>query len=287
MRDAERDEISVRKDVVYAVHEGVELTGTLYRPKGAGPFPALVALHGGGWRIASPLVYQYLGPWLASHGYVVFAPVYRVGAPGRKVYPQAVHDVRAAVQFMKGKAADFGIAAERIALMGESAGGHLASLVALAGEEASLRESAPAGEFSHLSTRVKAAVTVYGVHDLVQQWRHDLVTRLGDQQIVPLFLGTSPAQDRRLCFEASPISHAIEKNNGTAFLVVWGTADDIVDYKTQSEPFVEALKQAQAFVRTVVVADAPHYWLGDPLDEPGSHSALLAPRLLRFLRTKL
>lgn len=281
------EEVTIRTAVPYAAHDGETLTGTLYSPKGDGPFPAIVALHGGGWRIATPTVYQYLGPWLAQRGYVVFAPVYRLATPGKKSYPEAVHDVRAAVQFVKGNAADLHVAAERVALMGESAGGHLASLVALAGDEPALMESAPDGAFRRLSTRVKAAITVYGVHDLVAQWRHDLPVRLGDQQLVPLFLGTSPAQDRRLCFEASPISHAVEKNNGAAFLVAWGTADDIVDCRTQSEPFVEALKQAKFYVRTVGVTGAPHYWLGDPLTEEGSYSGFLAPRLLRFLQTKL
>lgn len=284
---SQSEDATVETGIVYATRDGQSLTGTLYRPAGAGPFPAIVALHGGGWRMASPITYQYLGPWLARRGYLVFAPVYRVAKPGRKTFPDAVHDVRAAVQFVKGRASDLRVAPDRVALMGESAGGHLAALVALVGDESSLRESAPAGEYAHLSTRVKAAVTVYGVYDLVQQWRHDLLTRMGDQQIVPLFLGTSPAQDRRLYFEASPLSHAIEKNNATAFLVAWGTADDVVDFRTQGEPFVEALKQAQAYVRTVVVADAPHYWLGDPIAEEGSHAAFFAHRLLRFLAAKL
>jgi dipeptidyl aminopeptidase/acylaminoacyl peptidase len=83
------------------------------------------------------------------------------------------------------------------------------------------------------------------------------------------------------------LSHVVEKNNGAAFLVAWGTADDVVDFRAQAEPFVEALKQVGAFVRTVVVTDAPHYWVGDPLDEPGSYSAFFAHRLLRFLRAKL
>lgn len=281
------DEVIIKTRVTYAVHDGEALTGTLYSPKGEGPYPAIVALHGGGWRLASPTVYQHLGPWLARRGYLVFAPVYRVARIGKSTYPDAVHDVRAAVQFLKGRAVELGVAVERIALMGESAGGQLAALVALAGDEPALAQSAPAGEFSRLSTRVKAAITAYGVYDLVQQWRHDLLTRLGDQQIVQLFLGKSPPQDRRLYFEASPISHVIEKNNGTAFLVAWGALDDIVDPKTQAEPFVEALKQAQVFVRSVALPDAAHYWMGDPIEEYNSHSAFFAARLLRFLKGRL
>ncbi|PKB68853.1 MAG: hypothetical protein BZY81_00400 [SAR202 cluster bacterium Io17-Chloro-G4] len=77
------------------------------------------------------------------------------------------------------------------------------------------------------------------------------------------------------------------ENNHTAFLVVWGTEDDIVNTPAQSEVFVNALKQAGFYVRTVIVPGASHFWMWDPLDEPASHTAFLAPRLLRFLRERL
>src|SRR4051794_2703950 len=95
---------SVEKNVVYATHDGEQLKGTLYRPAGEGPFPAIVALHGGGWRQASPVVYQYLGPWLAERGYVVFAPVYRSARAGAPTYSKGGDDGRAALQFVKGAA---------------------------------------------------------------------------------------------------------------------------------------------------------------------------------------
>ncbi len=88
-------------------------------------------------------------------------------------------------------------------------------------------------------------------------------------------------------FDASPLSHVSAKNNATAFLLAWGTADDIVDHEEQSGAFLEALKQAGHYVRTVVLPGAPHFWIGDPLDEPGSHSGFFAARLLRFLQAKL
>ena len=168
-------QVQIEKDVVYATHEGEALKGTLYRPAGAGPFPAIVALHGGGWRQASPTVYQNLGPWLAERGYLVFAPVYRSAKAGAPSYPKAVHDVRAAVQFVKG--AGLGADPARVALMGESAGGHLASLVGLAGEEALFREGQPKSDHSALSSEVKAIISIYGVFDLVAQWKHDLSMR--------------------------------------------------------------------------------------------------------------
>jgi acetyl esterase/lipase len=278
--------VTIRSDIVYAAHDGQDLKGTFYGPAGGEACPVIVALHGGGWRQGSPTVYQHLGPWLAQRGYALFAPVYRSAKAGQPSYPQAVHDVRAAVQFIKGEAAAFGIDASRVALMGESAGGHLAALAALTAKDPALADPR-ANKHGGVDASVKACIPIYGVFDLVRQWQHDLPVRLGDQNIVELFLGTTPARDRRICFDASPISYAVEKNNKTAFLVVWGTQDDVVDPATQSVPFVDALKQASFFVRTVIVEGAPHYWAGDPIDEDFSHPAFFAPRLLRFLKAKL
>jgi acetyl esterase/lipase len=270
---------SERRELEYAVHGGVSLKAHLYSPRGPGKFPAVVAVHGGGWRLANLDNYRYLGPWLAERGYAVLAVTHRLSAPGARVYPEAVQDVRAAVQFVRGKAAELGIDPERIALMGDSSGAHLASLVALAGDQAPFKDGG-------VPTRVKAVVGVYGVYDLVAQWRHDQLAR-PREPIVERFLGVSLIDDRRPYFEASPLSWVSARSNATAFLVVWGTDDDVVDPKQQSAVFLEALKQAGHYVRPVVVAGAPHFWIGDPLDEPGSQSAFLAPRLLRFLQAKL
>src|SRR4051812_38343737 len=108
-----------RRELVYATHAGVPLKAHLYSPGGAGKFPALVAVHGGGWRLANLDNYRYLGPWLAERGYALLAVTHRLSSPGTKVYPEAVHDVRAAVQFARSKAPELGVDPERIALMGD------------------------------------------------------------------------------------------------------------------------------------------------------------------------
>jgi acetyl esterase/lipase len=275
-----------RREIEYAVHGGVSLKGHLYAPRGPGKFPVVIAVHGGGWRLANLDNYRILGPWLAGHGYVVLAVTHRLSKPAEKVYPEAVQDVRAAVQFVKAEAAGLKADPERIALMGDSSGGHLAALVALAGEQALFREGNAADPHGRISTAVKACVPVYAVLDLARQWRHDQISRPRDQ-IVEKFLGASLIDDRRIYFDASPLSHVSAKNNGTAFLLAWGTEDDVVDHKEQSETFLEALKQAGHYVRSVVVAGAPHFWIGDPIDEAGSHSGFFAHRLLRFLQARL
>src|SRR5258705_161052 len=145
----------------YAVHGGVSLKGHFYAPRGPGKFPVVIAVHGGGWRLANLDNYRTLGPWLAGHGYGVLAVTHRLSKPAEKVYPEAVQDVRAAVQFVKAEAVELKADPERIALMGGSSGGHLAALVALAGEHALFREGNAADPHGRISTAVKACVPVY------------------------------------------------------------------------------------------------------------------------------
>ena len=92
--------IEIRKDVEFASHAGESLAGNLYVPKAPGKYPAVIAVHGGGWRLANRDNYRHLGAWLAARGYAVFAVTHRLSKPGRKAYPEAVQDVRAAVQFV-------------------------------------------------------------------------------------------------------------------------------------------------------------------------------------------
>jgi acetyl esterase/lipase len=276
----------IRKNLTYARHDGVDLQGDLYLPAGPGPHPVIVNVHGGYWRRGSRDTFQYWGPYLAQRGYAGFTISYRLTKPGKKTYPEVVHDIRAAVQFMRGSAKDFRLDPDRIALWGNSAGAHLAALVALAGDGPLFAGAYPQDPHAALSTRVKVLIGTYGIYDLLAQWRHSQLGNPGDN-LVESLLGVSPAKDRRIYFDASPISHATYGNNKTAVFLIWGTEDDVVDYKTQSLEFLQALKQAEFQVRPCVVHGAPHYWLSDPIDEPGSHSGFVAPRLLRFLAERL
>src|SRR6202051_2836343 len=73
--------------ITYANHDGVELQGDLYLPKGAKSAPALVAVHGGGWVQGVRAAFQYWGPYLAARGYAVFAISYRLPTQGQTVPP--------------------------------------------------------------------------------------------------------------------------------------------------------------------------------------------------------
>jgi acetyl esterase/lipase len=276
-------QVTTQSDLVYAEHDGTKLVGDLYLPKGRAKAPGLVAIHGGGWQVGNRKFYQYWGPFLARNGYALFAIEYRLGKSG--VYPAAVYDAKAAIQFVRAKAGEFDIDPDRIAVIGDSAGSHLAALLALAGDQftTAYRDDPNAATRAN----VKAVVAFYGVYDMLAQWTHDLTSRPRDN-ITEKFLGISPTENRRIYFDASPISYAVVGQDRPHFLLIHGTNDDIVDPPSQSGAFLTALTQARIFVRRIIIPGAGHFWASDPFEnEPNGYGAMTAPRLLRFLESSL
>jgi acetyl esterase/lipase len=276
-------EVVIRPNLEFIKHDGTNLSGDLYLPKGLDKPPVVIAAHGGGWQAGSRAAYKYWGPFLARNGFAVFSIDYRLGKAG--TYPGSVYDLKAAIQFVRAKAVDLGLDPERIGLMGDSAGAHLAALIALAPDQFT-------GEYrddpnSAVSAEVKAVVGFYGAYDMLAQWQHDQIARPRDQ-IAEKYLGASPTQNRRIYFDASPMSYATIDRNRSRFLLIHGTADDIVDPATQSQAFQNALNQAGIYVRRFVIPGAGHFWAVDPFEgEIGGYGAIAAPTILRFLEGAL
>jgi acetyl esterase/lipase len=296
---AAKYEVTTRPGLVYAEHDGTLLVGDLYLPKGRAKAPALVAMHGGAWRAGNRAFYKYWGSFLARNGYALFSIDYRLGKPG--TYPAAVYDVKAAVQFMRAKAAAFDIDPDRIGLMGDSAGAQLAALLALAGDRfTSAHRDDP---YAATAINVKAVVGFYGIYDMLAQWNHDtllqrrqelLAQRNQDRirrpggNITEEFLGVSPMQNRRIYAESSPTSYATADRKHVRFLLFHGSSDELVDPRSQSGAFLAALTRAGFFARLIMIPGAGHYWASEPFeDAPGSYGAMAAPQLLRFLESSL
>jgi acetyl esterase/lipase len=276
-------QVVTRPNVEFARHNGAALAGDLYLPKGLDQAPIVIAIHGGGWQAGNRSGYKYWGPFLARNGIALFSIDYRLGKPG--TYPGSVYDVKAAIQFVRAKAGELGIDPQRIGLMGDSAGGHLAALVGLAADQFT-------GEYrddpnASTPANVKAVIGFYGVYDMLGQWQHDQIARPRDQ-IAEKYVGTSPMENRRVYFESSPMSYATVDRNRTRFLLIHGTADDVVDPATQSQAFQIALNQAGFAVRHFVIPGAGHFWASDPFEgEIGGYGATAAPTILRFLEGAL
>ena len=241
-------------------------------------------MHGGGWVQGVRTAFQYWGPYLAARGIAVFAISYRLATKG-KTFPQAVQDVLAGVQFVRGKAGEFGIDPARIGLLGASAGGHLAALAALSGKK--FTGGYPQDAFAAVDHRGE------GADRRLRRLRHGGdVDELSDPGRRAITISRNSSARRRwktASFISMPRRSATRLSPTTRSAFFWSPAPRTIwsIRKAQTEPFQLALKQAGFFVRPCIVHGAPHYWMNDPIEEPGSYSGFLAPRLLRFLAEKL
>lgn len=203
--------------------------------------PAVVIIHGGGWTGGDKGAAREfnIGTNLAIRGYVAMSINYVLSTDGKATWPQNLHDCKTAVRWLRKNADRLQIDAEHIGVIGGSAGGHLAAMVALTGPGDGLDPSGPYGEFS---CRVRCAADMYGPAEL-----------LGSRDIA--MLGKSHTEAPELYRAASPVTYS--DSGDPPVLILHGTADRTVDVK-QSETLAAALKVAGVAHELVIVPDAPH-----------------------------
>lgn len=233
--------------VPYAVHPGHRpLLLDLYRPGPTGTgrgAPVVLFLHGGGWRLGDRTVFcPTWRDWrpepftrLVAAGFAVASVDYRLSAEAR--FPAALTDVADAAGWLTTRAAELAVDPDRIVAWGESAGAHLAALLALRPD-----------------SRVAGVVDWYGPADLLTgPGARDAGSREG------LLLGAAPVEVPDLARAASPLAQA--RSGAPAFHIAHGTADRLVPVE-QSRALAAALRAAGVEVELDLVPQADHLWVG-------------------------
>jgi len=168
-RTAAMSQVRVRRNIVYRQVDGVRLVLDVYAPRapapGGAPRRSILYIHGGGWVVGSRRQSPFMMFELAAAGYVVFAIEYR-HAP-RFPLPAAIVDCKAAVAWIRRHAGEYGATPEAT-VVGGSAGGHLASMVALSANDRAFQPG-----FEDADTRVRAAVLFYGLYDFESRVQDD------------------------------------------------------------------------------------------------------------------
>jgi len=222
----------------------------IYTPAGALPArgrPAVLAIHGGGWRGGSKRGYGPMAAALVEHGYVVVAVDYRLSRPGAPSWPANSDDLRAAVRWLRGHAAVYGVDPNRIAVMGASAGGHLAALLATCPEGPSPgSEPRPA-----ISARVQAVIDFYGPSDLPALAAESPYAGAA----LALYLGGGPDDVPDRYEAASPARHVTRDT--PPMLLIHGTDDWNVPLD-QSRRLSAALAAEGVRHRLIIVEGARH-----------------------------
>jgi acetyl esterase/lipase len=281
-----RYEVMTRPGLRVANHDGVELLADAYMPAEPGRYRAFVLLHGGAFTKGARGSYARWGRFLAAHGYVGLAADYRLATATRTAYPEAIYDVKAAVQFLRKSADEFFVDPGRIGAMGGSAGAYLTAMIALTDGDPRFENPYP-DEFDNVSARVDVAVPMAGTFDMLAHWEFDRSHRPPSEQSAEAFLGGTPLSARDRWYEASPIYHASEQRaRGTKWLIAYGTEDDVSPPAEHSIRLADTLKLAGALVRLVPIVGAPHFWyMEGEVDQTNPYAEHMALRLLNFLET--
>jgi len=224
----------------------------------------VVIIHGGGWTGGDKGAAREIniGTNLALNGYVGLSINYVLASTNKAVskatWPQNLHDCMTAVRWLRKNAERLQLDPQRIGVIGGSAGGHLAAMLAVVGDKDGLDPKLPYGEFS---CRVQCAVDLYGPADLSD--RPNLT-----------MLGKSREEAPELYRAVSPVTY-VDKSD-PPILIMHGTADKTVDI-AQSRLFAAKLKEAGARHELVIVEGAPHTFHLQP------KQADLRPKVLGFL----
>ncbi len=255
--------IRVLTGVPYATLPGSRpLELDLYLPHGDAPAPVVVFLHGGGWRTGSR---HAPGPAFAGQSPTPFERVAQAGIAvasvdyrlsGEAVWPAQLHDAKAAVRWLRGRAGELGVDPGRVAAWGESAGGHLAELLGLTAGDAGLEGDVGV---TGPSSAVVAVAAWYAPSD-VSAVASDTGADPADATTrEALLLGAAARDVPEAAAQASPLRHVTAA--APPVLLLHGRADRLFPC-VQSERLAEALRAAGADVELHTYEGADHMWLG-------------------------
>ena len=238
--------VTIEEDVVFGTGGGRDLKCDVYTPPG-GPTsaPAVLLVHGGGWSDGDRKQLRGYGILLGREGYLCVCSEYRLS--GEAKWPAQIHDVKAALRWMRANHADLGIDPERIAIEGNSAGAHLALV---AGGTPNLPDFEGEGGNSGAGTQVSAVISIYGPSDLVGG---------GASEAISSLMGSDTSEDRMRA--ASPLSHVTPDYPPT--MLIHGTADMTVPWQS-SLRMHEALQEAGVPVDVHYFAEQPHAFDSEP-----------------------
>jgi len=237
-------------DVVYARVGEQALALDLHLPHAKARPPLIVWVHGGAWRSGSRKDMP-LGK-LVEDGYAVASVDYRLSTQAK--FPAQIHDLKAALRFLRGHGSEWRLPTTKILIAGDSAGAHLAALVGVSNGQAEL-EGDVGGDRAH-SSDVQGIISFYGGANLTtilkQSTPHGLSVRV---PALNLLLGAQPEDVPALARLASPVFHV--DPHDPPLLLLHGDQDPQMPVN-QSLELCGAYQQAKAPVQLELMHGAAH-----------------------------
>lgn len=226
-------DVDVTRNIVFSKPDGRPLALDLYVPNTANPAPLIVWIHGGGWKIGSK-GFRLLIRDLTRHGFAVASIDYRLSA--RAKWPAQHLDCLEAIEWLRKHGAEYHTDPSRMALSGDSAGGHLAALIGLEQGE----------------PRIRAVLAIYPPTDLVALGE---IFRDNPRNLIVQLFGDSFENTKTVAADASPVNHVAA--NAPPFLFIHGDKDDTVPLD-QSLVLAKLLREKGVESRIIVMKGRGH-----------------------------
>ncbi|MFV2048117.1 alpha/beta hydrolase fold domain-containing protein [Metabacillus sp. YM-086] len=285
-KEIKNDKVEILRDLVYKSVNGNPLFVDLYLPKGSqSSLPVIIWLHGGGWRLGDRNLGPDLSRFFAEKGFAMASIEYRLSTEA--TFPAQIHDVKAAIRWLRSVSDQYGLDPHHIGLWGSSSGGHLASLVATSGVGMLEEENI---ENSEYSCEVQAVVNGYGPIDFLQMDDHreaaDVKSVDPESTLLPEKMLSSSPDSFESLFLGAPINTCPEKVKGAnpisyitkgtpPFFILHGLSDTAVPVH-QSYLLYDALANKGNPVTMITIEGLGHGFLNrDDLDQSGCEIANL------------
>ena len=279
------DRTCTTEDLEYLRHGDRPLLLRLCRPAGAGPFPVIVDLHGGGWGKGDRSECGVRDAVLAEAGIAAAALDFRQAGDG---YPSSSADINYALRWLKANAAELGLDAGRVGILGQSSGGHLAMLAAMRPGDRRYASIALDAGAPGVDATVHCAGLLWPVINPLSRYRHALRSRA--EADPPAWVADIPERHdlywktEEAMAEGNPVL-ALERGERVATppaLWIQGRPDPVHDYRDPDAPvalneperFAAAYREAGGEIELVTV------------DHQARATASLEP-LTKFLRERL
>lgn len=244
--------ISEEKNVVYCTIKERTLKLDLFYPKEGARTKrtAIIFIHGGGWRSGNKAMHYPLLQKLATLGYVCITPEYRLSTEA--LYPAAIHDVKAAIRWVRKNAKQYNIDTDRIVLSGHSAGGELAAFM---GATNGMAQFEGDGCYKDFSSKANAVIDLDGTLAFIhpESGEGDDSKRIS---AATHWFGYSKTENPEVWKQAAPLTHVGKHMPPTQFI-----NSGVARMHAGRDDFIAVLKQHKIYSQVSTLEGSPHSFL--------------------------
>jgi len=254
------DDIRIDTNLVYVSYGKRKLRLDILRPKDTSQnYPAVLLVHGGGWRSGDKFQQLPMAQELASAGFVAATIEYRLSPEA--LYPAAIFDLKSAVRWIRANSPFYCVDTDKIAVLGCSSGGHLVSMLGATNGNQLFEGD---GNYLEYSSNVNAVINIDGILDFTDPAESGKDHDPEKPSVGKLWLGYSYEENPKLWEDVSPINHV--DHNTPPFLFINSSIDR---FHAGRDVLIEKLNRYGTYSEMHTLPDTPHpFWFFHPWFKP-------------------